>query len=173
MAGARAMRWQWAPSSALWRNADFLALWRAQTVSEFGSEITRLALPLTAALTLQATAFEMGVLRAAANAPILLLGLVAGVWVDRLRRRPILIGADLGRALLCAIPAIALLGALRMEHLWLVTLLVGALTVFFDIAVTSIPPTLVARDQLVEANSKLQLSHSTAAAIGTPGWPAG
>jgi MFS family permease len=173
VAGERAARWRWAPSSPLWRNADFLALWQAQTVSAIGSEITRLALPLTAVLTLQATAFEMGVLRAAANAPILLLGLIAGVWVDRLRRRPIMVAADLGRALLLgAIPAIALLGALRIEHLWLVALLVGALTVFFDLAVTSIPPTLVAREELVEANSKLQLSGSTAAAIGPglAGW---
>ena len=150
-----------------------MTLWQAQTVSEFGSEITRLALPLTAVLTLQATAVEMGVLRAAANAPILLLGLVAGVWVDRLRRRPIMVSANVGRALLLgAIPAIALLGALRMEHLWLVAFLVGTLTVFFDLAVTSIPPTLVAREDLVEANSKLQLSYSTVAAVGpgVAGW---
>jgi MFS family permease len=93
------------PRSGLWRHADFLRLWAAQTVSHFGSHVTLLALPLVAVLTLEATAFEVAALGAAEYAPFLLFTLVAGVWVDRVRRRPLLIAADVARALvLVSIP---------------------------------------------------------------------
>src|SRR5215510_13788609 len=85
---------------SLWRDAGFRNLWGAQTVSLLGSQVTALALPLTAALALQATPAQMGLLGAAGAAPAVLLGLFAGVWVDRRRRRPIMIAADLGRAAL-------------------------------------------------------------------------
>src|SRR5687768_1252002 len=91
------------PRSPLWRNADFLTFWFARTTSVFGNEITLVALPLTAVLFLDATPVQMGLLRSLGLAPQLLFGLLAGVWVDRLRRRPILIAADTGRAALLAL----------------------------------------------------------------------
>src|SRR5438552_15306497 len=97
----------------LWRHPDFLKLWAGQSVSLIGSSVTGLALPLTAVLVLNATPAQMGIVRAAQYLPFLLLGLFVGAWVDRLRRRPILIMADMGRALLVGlIPAAALLGLL-------------------------------------------------------------
>ena len=131
--------------------------------------ITGNALPLTAVLNLNASPVQMGLLSAASSAPVLLVGLLAGVWVDRVRRRPILIAADLGRALLLAsIPAAALLGLLRIEQLFVVAALVGILTVFFDVAYHSYLPGLVPREQIVEANSKLGMSDSLAE-IAVPG----
>ena len=151
------------PSAGLWRHADFLKLWAGQTVSQLGSQVTQLALPLTAALTLEATAWQMGVLGAAAFAPFLLFGLFAGVWVDRLPRRRILVAADLGRALLLGlIPLAAQLGVLRIELLCAVGFLAGVLTVFFDVAYQSYLPALVDRSQLVEGNAKLEVSRSVA-----------
>src|SRR5437773_7528198 len=97
--------------SGLWRHSDFMKLWTGQSVSQFGSTVTRGALPLTALLLLGATPFQMGLLAAVGSAPVLLVGLFAGVWVDRLRRRPLMIVADLARALLLvSIPVAALLG---------------------------------------------------------------
>ena len=151
----------------LWRRGDFVRLWAAQSISAVGSQVTLLALPLVAALTLEASAFEIGVLAAAETAPFLLVGLFAGVWVDRLRRRPILIATDLGRAaLLLAIPLAAWLGLLGMPLLYAVALLTGTLTLFFDVAFLSYLPALVERDELVEGNSKLQASSSTAQVVG-------
>jgi MFS family permease len=150
-------------SGRLWRHPDFLRLWGAQTVSQFGTGVTHLALPLTAALTLQATPSQMGLLGAAEFLPFLLFGLFAGVWADRLPRRPILVVADLGRALLLGlIPAAALAGFLRIELLYGVGFLVGVLTVFFDVAYQSYLPALVEREALVEGNSKLEVSRSVA-----------
>ena len=152
----------------LWRHPDFMKLWLGQTVSQFGSHITGAALPFVAFLTLGATPVQLGILGAMGSLPILLFGLVAGVWVDRVRRRPILIGADLGRALILGtIPLAAVLGALRIELLYVVAALVGILTVFFDVAYATILPSLVPRRQLVEANSKLG-SSSALAEIGGP-----
>src|SRR5205085_9694418 len=84
----------------LWRHTDFMRLWAGQTISQFGSTVTREALPYTAILVLGASPMQMGLLGAAGAAPLLLLGLFAGVWVDRVRRRPLMIAADVGRALL-------------------------------------------------------------------------
>lgn len=153
----------------LWRHANFLRLWTGQTISQFGSQITLLALPLAAALTLHATPAEMGILSAAETAPFLLVGLFAGVWVDRLRRRPILLITDFARGiLLLAIPLAALLDALTIGLLYAVAFLVGILTVFFEVAYQSFLPALVGRAQLVEGNSKLEVSRS-AAQIAGPG----
>ena len=126
-----------------------------------------LALPLTAILTLDATPAQLGILTAAATLPSLLVSLPAGAWVDHLRRRPVLIGADLGRALLLgSIPLAAVLGLLRIEYLYLVAALASALTVCFDVAADSYLPALVPRGQLVAGNSKLAASESLAQIAG-------
>jgi MFS family permease len=154
-------------SASLWRHRDFRTLWIGAMISNFGSAITSLALPLTAVVTLHASPAQMGVLGAVGTMPALLLSLLVGVWVDRVRRRPLLIGADLGRAVLIgAVPLIALCGILRMEYLYVVSFLAGILTLVFDIANTSLLPHVVSRDQLVEGNSKLVLSDSVASIAG-------
>lgn len=146
---------------------DFLKLWSGQTISLFGSAVTELAFPLTAVLLLGATPFQMGVVHAAQYAPFLLLGLFAGVWVDRLRRRPLLIASDLGRAvLLGSVPVAALWGALRLEYLYAVAFAVGVLTVVFDVAYLAYVPTLVPRSALPDANGKLEVSRSLAQTAG-------
>lgn len=153
--------------TGLWRHADFRKLWAGQTVSLIGSQITALALPVAATLTLHATAFQMGILILAGSLPTLLFGLVIGVGVDRFRRRPLLIGADIGRAvLLGSIPLAALFGLLTMGQLYLVTFLAGSLTLLFNIAHISLLPSLVQHEQLVEGNSKLELSRSGAVIVG-------
>jgi MFS family permease len=160
-------------SRSLFRHPDFLKLWSAETVSQFGTAITQLALPLTAILILKATAFQVGLLTTAQFLPFILVGLPAGVWVDRLRRRPLLIVGDLGRAVvLASIPIAYELGHLHMVHLYVAAFLVGVLTVFFDVAYMSYLPSLVDRDQLVDGNSKLEISRS-AAALGGPGLAGG
>ncbi len=151
----------------LWPRSDFARLWAAQAVSALGSQITMLALPLTAVLVLRAGPAQMGLLAAAGSVPYLLVGLVAGVWVDRVRRRPVLIAADLGRAaLLASIPLAAWLHALGMAHLYAVAFLCGVLRVFFDVADQSLLPTVVGREALVAANSKLETSASVAGIVG-------
>ncbi|HEX9370340.1 MAG TPA: MFS transporter, partial [Roseiflexaceae bacterium] len=153
----------------LWRHRDFMRLWSGQAVSKLGSTITREALPYTAILALGASPAQMGLLGAAGAAPLLLIGLLAGVWVDRLRRRPIMIAADVGRALLLlSIPLAYLLGALRIEQLYLVAALAGVLTVFFDVAYQSFLPTLVEREQIAKGNGKLAVSDSIAEIAGPP-----
>ena len=156
-------------TGGLWGHRDFRRLWAGETVSLFGSEVTELALPLVAVLVLDAEAAQMGLLAAARFAPFLLVTLPAGAWVDRRRRRPVLIGSNLGRALLVGlVPLLAGLGLLRMGHLYAVAFAVGAFTVVFDVAYQSYLPSLVEREQLVEGNSKLQASASVAR-VGGPG----
>lgn len=149
------------------RNPDFSKLWIGQSISMIGSQVTFLALPITAAVTLSATSLQMGILSAIGSAPALLFGLLAGVWVDRYKRRPILIGADIARALvLGVIPLSAILGVLRVEVLYIVGFLAGIFGLFFNVAYRSYLPTLVGRQQLVKANSQLELSNSVADIIG-------
>ncbi len=151
----------------LWHHSDFRKFWAGRTISLFGSEITMLALPMTAILTLDATPAQLGILTAAATLPSLLVSLPAGAWVDRLHRRPVLIGADWGRALLLgSIPLAAVLGLLRIEYLYLVAALASVLTVFFNVAADSYLPALIPRGQLVEGNSKLAASESLAQIAG-------
>ncbi|MCV0402587.1 MAG: MFS transporter [Chloroflexi bacterium] len=151
----------------LWRHRNFLKLWSAQTITQFGDEITQLALPLVAIITLQATPFQIGLLGTFQFLPFILLTIPAGVWVDRMRRRPILIAADLGRAvLLVSIPVAFVGGWLGMPQLYLVAFAVGCLEVFFDVAYQSYLPAVVERDQLVEGNAKLELSNSASTVIG-------
>ena len=157
-----------APSS-LWRDADFLKLWTGQTVSELGSVVTRTALPLVALLTLGAGAAEMAYLVVAASSGVLLVGLAAGAWVDRLPRRPVLIWTDVIRAgLLFSIPAAATAGTLRIEQLYLVAFVEACLGTLFDSAYHSYLPSLVGVDRVLEGNAKLSLS-SSVAEVGGPG----
>lgn len=152
---------------SLWTHPDFLKLWTAQTISAFGDQFTALAIPLIAVLTLKATPVQMGILTAAERAPFLLLSLFAGVWVDRLPRRPILIIGDFGRALiLLTIPLAAVLHSLSILQLYLVALFVGILSVFFDISWQAILPVLVSRKQIVEGNSKLEATRALASLAG-------
>jgi MFS family permease len=156
------------PLKGLWNHPDFVKLWMGQTASDLGNGITGIALPLTAALALNATPAQMGILSALEGIAALLVGLFAGVWADRLRRRPILIVTDLGRAaLLLSVPLAAFFGLLRIEQLYLVAALTGVLTVFFHIADQSFLPSLVRQEDLIEGNSKLGASASIAE-IGGP-----
>jgi MFS family permease len=161
------------PTTTLWKNADFMKLWVAQTISQIGSQVSFLALPLVAVLALEATPFEMGLLTATGAIPTLLAGLHAGALVDRRRRRPILIGGDLGRAaLLALIPLAWTLDLLSMGLLYAVALAGGLMGLFFDLAYQAFLPTVVPRERLVDGNAKLELSR-TAAEIGGPGLAGG
>jgi MFS family permease len=152
---------------SLWRQGDFMKLWTGQTISQFGDEITMLALPFVAIVTLGAEALEMGILGVVRFLPWIAFTLPAGVWVDRMRRRPILIGADLARAVvLASIPIAFLTGWLTMIQVYVVAFLAGTLEVFFDVAYQSYLPSIVERDELVEGNSKLELSRAGSSVIG-------
>jgi MFS family permease len=155
------------PHGGLWRHADFLKLWSAETVSQLGTQVSLLALPLVAILTLDVSAFEVALLGVVEFAPFILVSLPAGVWVDRLRRLPILVAGDIGRALLLAtIPLAWALDALTIWQLYAVGFGVGVCTVFFDVAYQSYLPSLVDRQQLVEGNAKLEISRSGAQIAG-------
>jgi MFS family permease len=157
------------PTGGLWRHPDFVRLWSAETVSQFGTQFTQLALPLAAIDVLHASAFEVAALTTVEFLPFLLVSLPAGVWVDRLRRRPILVVGDLSRALLLgSIPVAYWLGELSMTQLYVVGFLVGIATVFFDVAYQSYLPSLVDRQQLIDGNAKLEISRA-AAQLGGPG----
>ena len=153
---------------SLWRHRDFMRLWAGQTVSVFGSQVTQLALPLAAVLTLHATAFQMGLLSAAGMAPWIAFALLVGVWVDRsLRRRWILVVADLGRAaILLSVPVAAAFHVLSLGQLFAVAFAAGCLTLVFNVAWGSYLNVLVPREQLVDGNSKLMGSYATAQIAG-------
>ena len=152
---------------SLWFHADFRRLWLGDTVSQFGTAVTGTSVPLLAALVLAATPFQMGLLTAAQQAAFLVIGLPAGVWVDRLRRRPLMLSMDVGRlVLLLTVPVAWWAGVLTIWQLIVVGLLMGGLTVFFDVAYQSYLPALVSRDKLVEGNGKLQASQSVSQVTG-------
>ena len=158
---------------SLFRHRNFMLLFGADTITQLGTHVGRIALPLVAVLVLNASPFETGLLIAAQTAAFLLIGLPAGVWVDRLPRRPILITSDLVRAALFAsVPLAWWLDALTLPHLYVVALGSGLATVFFDVAYQSYLPSLVDRDQLVDGNSKLEIIHSGAevGGRGVGGW---
>lgn len=153
--------------SGLWRNQGFLTFWAAQTVSVFGSQITLLALPLAAVVLMDASAAQMGGLLAAGTLPTLLFSLPAGVWVDRLPRRPVMIATDIGRAaLLASVPLAWAADMLTLTQLYVVAFLARALTLLFDLAYHSYLPVLIGRDDLPEGNAKLQVSQSAALITG-------
>lgn len=155
--------------ASLWRHADFMKLWTGQTVSELGSVVTRTALRLVALLTLGAGVVEMALMVVAASSGVLLVGLVAGVWVDRLPRRPVLIWTDVIRAaLLFSVPAAAFTGTLTIQQLYVVAFLEACLGTLFDSAYHSYLPSLVGVDRVLAGNAKLSLS-SAVAEVGGPG----
>ena len=157
------------PTGGLWRHSDFLKLWSAETVSQFGTQVSLLAIPFVAVLVLDATTFEVAALGVVEFLPFMLFTLPAGVWVDRLRRRPILIAGDFARAaLLVSVPVAYVLDVLTLDQLYVVGFLVGTCTVCFDVAYQSYLPSLVEREQIIDGNSKLEISRS-AAQIGGPG----
>ena len=152
---------------SLWRHRDFMKLWSAETVSQVGSQVSLLAIPLIAITVLKATTLQVGLLSAVEMAPFLLVGLPAGAIVDRLRRRPVLIAGDVGRALaLGSIPIAHAFGVLGLAQLYAVAFTTGVLTVFFDVAYQAYLPALVERDQLVDGNGKLEISRSGAQVAG-------
>ncbi|MAS35304.1 MAG: MFS transporter [Anaerolineaceae bacterium] len=153
--------------ASLWRHRRFLRYWSALTISRFGSEMTFLALPLTAVILLEATPVEMGLLAALGTLPYLLIGLPAGVWVDRWPRQWILVTADGIRALaLAAVPMAALLNLLTIQQLYGVAFVVGVLTTFSDITEEAFLPALIGRQKLVEGYSRLAASGSVVEIVG-------
>ncbi len=145
----------------------FRRLWFGQTVSVFGSQITVLALPFTAVSLLHASTLAVGLLTTAEYAPFLAIGLPTGVWVDRMRRRPIMVSADVLRAIvLASVPLAYVLGLLTLAQLYVVAVAQGVGTVFFDVAYMSYLPGLVGREHLVESNAKLEVSQSAAQVSG-------
>jgi MFS family permease len=154
--------------ASLWRHRDFRLLWGGETVSDFGSQISVVAIMLVAVRSLHASTFEVGALDAASTMAFLLVGLPAGAWVDRLAKRPVMILADLGRLVAFgSIPVAYELGGLTLAQLFVVSFLAGILTVFFDVAYQSYLPDLIGHKALVEGNSKLQVT-SQIAGVGGP-----
>lgn len=161
------MRGLWWPSGGLWRHPDFLKLWAAQSLSAMGSRITRTALPMIAILTIDASPTEIAILSALGVAPGVIVGLFAGGAIDRRAKRPLLIAADLVRALLIlTIPLAAWSGALTMPQLYAVAAAIGAASALFRIADTSFLPTLVPKELLVDGNAKLEATDSIAEGVG-------
>jgi hypothetical protein len=149
--------------SPLWRQGDFLRLWTAQTVSDFGARITREGLPMMAVMGLAATPGQLGLLYALSAGPALLVGLAAGDFVDHTARRPILIAADLARAaILVTLPLAAWLGLLSMPQVYAAAALVGAASVLFDIADHAYLPGLVGKALVTDANAKISATESVA-----------
>ena len=153
----------------LWRQPDFLKLWAGQTISLLGTQVTGLALALTAAVLLHATPAEMGLIGSLNVLPFVLFGLPAGLWVDRVRRRPLLIATDIGRAILLAsVPLAAVADRLGIPQLDVVSFGMGALSVVFRIAYGSYLPSVVSKADLADGNAKLALAEAIAR-VGGPG----
>src|SRR5262249_31548091 len=151
------------PVSLLRRHRDFRRLWTGETISVFGSRMGDVAVSFAAVIAMGATPVQMGLLAVVRLVPKLLFSLFAGVWADRLRRRPLMIGADLGRAaLLATIPLAAMVGYLRMNLFYPTILAVGVLDLVFDIAYGAYRPSLVDATDVVEANSRLSASYAAA-----------
>src|SRR5438034_11509159 len=153
--------------AGLWRHHNFVRLWTAAGISAAGTQVTLLALPLTAILVLQASAFEVAALATAATVPNLALGIAAGIWLDRVQRRPVMVAADFGRAVvLASVPVAYVFGVLSLPQLYLIALIGGTLNVLFEISSGAYLPSVVPRAQLVEANAKLQAATVAAQAAG-------
>lgn len=154
-------------SNTLLKHKDFMRLWSAQIGSAFGSRITRTVLPIIAILLIDASPNEIAILSALSFAPGLIVAFFAGGFIDRNQKRPLLIATDLMRAgLIFSIPIAAFFGSMTMVQLYLVAALVGAATALFQIADNAYLPRLVEKDQLVEANSKLEATDAVAEAAG-------
>ena len=155
------------PSRSLFRHHDFRQLWMGDTVSVFGAQFVGFAMPLMAVQLLHADAFEMGLLGMLESLAFLLISLPAGAWVDRWRKKRVIVLGDLVRAaLLLTLPLAWLLDALTLVQLYVVATLVGVVTVFFDVANQSYLPEIVEADQIADGNGKLQASQQTAGVVG-------
>lgn len=155
------------PRGSLLRHGNFLRLWAGQTISEMGSSITQLALPLTAVVVIRASSFQVGLLTSATTAAFALIALPAGALVDRYMKRRIMIWCDLARMLIIgSVPAVAAFGALTMAQLYVVAVAAGVCTVFFDVSYQSYLPVLVSPGQLMEGNGKLGATQSFAQVAG-------
>lgn len=156
-----------APKRSLWHHRDFRLIWAGDTVSVFGMQVIGLAIPIMAVQLLQATPFEMGLLGALEMLAFLLISLPAGAWVDRWRKKRVIVIGDLSRAaVLLILPIAWMLNALAMWQLYVVALVTGAITVFFDVANQSYLPEIVDGDQIAEGNGKLSASQQTAGVLG-------
>ncbi len=152
---------------SLWREPDFLKLWVGDTISSLGSAVTGLALPITAVTLLAATPIQMGVLGAARNAPFIVFGLLAGVVVDRFRRRPVLVLTSVGEALaLVSIPLAASFGALAIDQLYVVAFVAGSFSLVAVVANQAFLPILVGRARLIEGNAKFRMVGSVTHVAG-------
>ena len=155
--------------SSLWRQRDFRLLGIGQGVSALGTWVSGTALQVMAIVTLGAGPLEMGVLAVCSSAGILIVGPIAGAWVDRLPRRPVMIASDIARAaVLAVIPVAAVLGTLRIELLYLAALGTSSFSSFFEAAYRSYPPAIVPRDRLTDANGSLSAVSSAAEITGPP-----
>lgn len=155
------------PARSLWRHRDFRRLWAAETVSQVGTQVTLVALPLLAVTQLHASAFQMGILTSLETLAFLVVGLPAGALVDRWRRNRVLVTGDLVRAVaIGSLPVAAALDVLGLGQLYVVALVAGTATVFFDVGYQSYLPSLVDRGQIVEGNSKLEASRAVAQVAG-------
>jgi MFS family permease len=151
----------------LWRHRDFLLLWSGQAVSEMGSAVTLLAVPLIAVVLLHASTFSVGLLATASTLPFLIIALPAGLIVDRFAKRPMLIACDASRLVVIgSVPVAAAAGVLTMAQLFVVALVAGILTVFFDVAYQSYLPALIRAGQLADGNGKLSVTQSFAQVAG-------
>ncbi|MEU9862164.1 MFS transporter [Streptomyces sp. NPDC047971] len=151
----------------LWRSRNFLLLWSGQTVGEIGAQISTVAVPLLAAGTLDATVFQISLLTFLAWLPYLLFSLPAGMIADRVDQRKLMIACDLGRMVLMgSLPVIALVGDLKLWHLYTAVGLSGVLTVLFNVAYKAKLPRMVEAHQLVDGNAKLSMSKDFAELIG-------
>lgn len=152
----------------LWRHRDFAKIWSAATVSILGSQVTIIAVPFIALTMLGASVFQVSLLTAVEMLPFLLFTLPAGAWLDRVRRRPVLVAADIGRGVvLMSIPVAYVFHTLTMGQLYVVAFVTGTLTALFDVADQSYLPAILDRDDLVDGNAHLQVSYSVAQ-IGGP-----
>jgi MFS family permease len=153
---------------SLWRHGDYMRLWSAATVSLMGSQVSLIAIPFIAAIFLNSSPFQIALVPAVEMLPFVLFTLPAGAWLDRVRRRPVLIAGDIGRGVaLLTIPLAYAAGALTIWQLYAVAFVTGSLTVLFDVADQSYLPALLDREDLVEGNAKLQLPSVAAQTAGT------
>ncbi len=156
-----------APKGSLWRDRNFLTMWSGQALSQLGAQIAELAIPVLAVLLLNASELEVGVLNAANVAAFLVIGLPAGAWIDRMRKRHVMIVADGVRAVaLGVLPLLWWAGVLQIWHVFAVALVMGVATVFFDVSYQSIVPSLVRSGQIAEANGKLESTYQVANIVG-------
>lgn len=164
---ARLPRARLGPRGGVLANRDFAKLWAGESVSLIGTQVTTFTMPLVAVLTLNAPVFDVGVLYALRFVPVVALSLFAGVWLDRRRRRPVLISCALGNAALIGlVPIASATGQLTIGLLYAVATGAGTLSMIFDVGALSYVPSLVEHRQLTDANSKIQGSIAVAGICG-------